>query len=233
MKCPKCGNELVDTAKFCDACGESMANVQPQPEVQPQVQPAPVYQPQMPKKGKGATIAIISIISVIVLVGVGLLLWFFVFNGKGDDSGNKNGNSDNNTNTIVDNGGSKTMVCTSSSQATGTKVTLKYTAKHDGKYVTTLILDEKYDTESTEYANAYEELLKETYEGAKEKYGGYTVKIERHDLSIISYVEIDYTKVDISKMLSDSPEMASFMEGNKILLSKLKEYYLGLGISCN
>ena len=47
MKCPNCGNELSDTAKFCTSCGTSIPEAAPAAEAQPAVEPeAPAAEPE-------------------------------------------------------------------------------------------------------------------------------------------------------------------------------------------
>lgn len=47
MKCPNCGNELSDTAKFCTSCGTSIPEAAPAAEAQPAAEPeAPAAEPE-------------------------------------------------------------------------------------------------------------------------------------------------------------------------------------------
>ena len=99
MRCPYCGKELINGAKFCDGCGAQLEVQQPQFQQQPQ-QMNYGYgygYPQPPKKGKGSLVAII-IMAVIILAGVGFGIWYFALRDSGDDN---NTNTNVNTNTSV------------------------------------------------------------------------------------------------------------------------------------
>lgn len=46
MKCPKCGAEVADGARFCTTCGQSLAAPAPKPAAAPAPQPKPAPAPQ-------------------------------------------------------------------------------------------------------------------------------------------------------------------------------------------
>ena len=49
MFCPKCGNNVPESTKFCPTCGALLAGeAQQAPAAEPQPQPQPQYQPQQP-----------------------------------------------------------------------------------------------------------------------------------------------------------------------------------------
>ena len=129
-------------------------------------------------------------------------------------------------------GGNKKTVCTLTKEADGLKISVEYTLNHDDKYISNVVFDETYEASDKDTADYYENYVKELYEGAKEKYGGYEVDIQRDNLTIKALIKINYEKVDMTKLLEDTPDLTSFVEDNKMLYDKMTSYYNLAGLTC-
>ena len=126
----------------------------------------------------------------------------------------------------------KKTVCTLTRDVDGVKISVEYTLNHDDKYISNVVFDETYEASDKDTADYYENYVKELYEGAKEKYGGYEVDVQRDNLTVKALVKINYEKVDMTKLLADTPELSSFVEENKMLYDKMTSYYNLAGLSC-
>jgi len=84
MKCPNCGNDLMEGAAFCNKCGNSFQSVQPEQPVATVVEP--VAEP-VENKPKSTGKIILIILLVVLFTGLGILGGFFI--GKKASSGNQ------------------------------------------------------------------------------------------------------------------------------------------------
>lgn len=84
MKCPNCGNDLMEGAAFCNKCGNSFQNAQPEQPVATVVEPVAAPVENKPKSiGK----ILLIVLLVVLFTGLGVLGGFFI--GKKVNSGNQ------------------------------------------------------------------------------------------------------------------------------------------------
>lgn len=83
MFCPKCGNQLADSAKFCNKCGADLRMLSDPPHKQPQeypkpatapiAQPAPTAAVSRPSKMKKSVIITAVVIAVVAIIAAILI----------------------------------------------------------------------------------------------------------------------------------------------------------------
>lgn len=72
MKCPKCGTENHEEAKFCLQCGQSFEMLE-QGEIRP-AEPVQTSQTQLPR-GNGVLILVLGILGLILCPPIGIIAW--------------------------------------------------------------------------------------------------------------------------------------------------------------
>lgn len=81
--------------------------------------------------------------------------------------------------------------------------------------------------------DTFETSLNTQYETANKTYGGYTYKITNSDSKVESKVTIDYSKVDMDKMIKDNTAMKSYVNGkNRLTVDGALKIYEALGAVC-
>lgn len=95
-------------------------------------------------------------------------------------------------------------------------------------------MKEVITSSSQDMLTYFETYMKTTYESMNSKYGGYEYSITNDGKQVISNTTIDYTKVDIEKMVEDDASMKLMVNSdNKVTLSGVKTVYKTLGIECD
>lgn len=126
----------------------------------------------------------------------------------------------------------KTMKCTSTVEESGIKADLQYTVYYNGNNVTKVNSIEKIEAEDD---NINLEDIKETFE---QKYSSYTdldyynVNVTIEDNMLTSTIDIDYTKVDLDKMIEIDSANSALIKDGKIDIDDLKTMYESVGATC-
>lgn len=95
-------------------------------------------------------------------------------------------------------------------------------------------MKEVITSSSQDMLTYFETYMKTTYESMNTKYGGYEYSIVNDGKQVISNTTIDYTKVDIEKMIEDDASMKLMVNSdNEVTLSGVKSVYTTLGIECD
>ena len=131
--------------------------------------------------------------------------------------------------------GTKVTKCTlkSDQSASGYTLDSTYDIYSKDDVVTKVVTKEVVNSENTTIIAYFEKTLKDQYENANKKYGGYTVDVKKEDKKVISSVTIDYNKVDLASYVKDNTAMKSYVnKDNKLTLKGAKSLYESLGASC-
>ncbi len=128
----------------------------------------------------------------------------------------------------------KSLHCTvhSKNVIDGYEVNSTYDANGEKGYAKTVTSKEEAISESQETLDMFEETIKETYTNMNGNYGGYTFTVTRESNKVIADVTIDYSKMDLKKMLEDQPGLDKYIKDGKMKMSGLKAMYEDLGATC-
>ena len=112
------------------------------------------------------------------------------------------------------------------------KLESTYKINYTGKTVDSVETVEKVTSSNSTVLDTFEKTLKETYENANNKYGGYTIDIKKSDSEVVSTVKIDYSVMDVEQFAKDEPSIKGYIDGNKLTVDGLKAIYTAMGATC-
>ncbi len=134
--------------------------------------------------------------------------------------------------TELEDGTIKTMKCHLSKTESGALFDLSYFADYKGSYVTNIRSNEKIASDNTSTLETYKQMVEQNYEPFDEvEYYNYSVKIDGDTL--ISTTDIDYSKIDIDKVLQIDPSSSALIKNGKININTLKKAYESIGATCD
>ncbi len=108
-----------------------------------------------------------------------------------------------------------------------------YEITTDGKIAKSVKTVEVITSENETLLNTMSETLNTTYETMNEAYGGYVFDVDQETGKVVSTVTIDYTALDLEKLLSDQPSMKNYTnEDNQLTLEGLQNMYTTMGATC-
>ena len=79
----------------------------------------------------------------------------------------------------------------------------------------------------------FDETVNNTYKTMNDTYGGYTYKTTKEDNKLISNATIDYSKMDLNKLMKDQPTYKSMIKNDKMLVEGLISVYKSAGATCD
>ena len=108
-----------------------------------------------------------------------------------------------------------------------------YEITTDGKIAKSVKTVEVVTSENETLLNTMSETLNTTYETMNNAYGGYVFDVDQETGKVVSTVTIDYTALDLEKLLSDQPSMKNYTnEDNQLTLEGLQNMYTTMGATC-
>lgn len=127
----------------------------------------------------------------------------------------------------------KVMKCSLSTD--GGSYTLKsdYEVHHDGKYVQTIKTVETVTSSDSSIIDQMDSYMNSVYQTLSDTYGGYTFKVTKDSGKVVSNVTVDYTKINLQKLIENDSSAKQFVEDDKVTLEGIKDTYKSLGINCN
>ncbi len=127
--------------------------------------------------------------------------------------------------------GIKKMVCTRTANQNGMEMDLKYTVSYKDNYVTTVESHETIKIEDKDILDVYKKSLEETIENYK--------GIEHYDTDlkvdgnvITSTTKIDYTKIDVDKLIERDSSLKLLIKDGKINIEDMENVYNQIGVIC-
>ncbi len=128
----------------------------------------------------------------------------------------------------------KSLHCTihSKNVIDGYEVNSTYDAVGEKGYAKTVTTKEETVSDSAETLDLFEETIKTTYKNMNDTYGGYTYTVNRESNKVVADVTIDYSKMNLNKMLEDQPVLDKYIKDGKMLMSGLQKMYEDLGATC-
>lgn len=130
----------------------------------------------------------------------------------------------------------KVITCKLEKEDTANSYTLvtTYELTVEDEVVTKNKMKEVITSSSKDMLTYFETYLKSTYESMNTKYGGYEYSIVNDGKQVISNTTVDYTKVNVEKLIEDDASMKLMVnDDNKVTLSGVKSVYQTLGIECS
>ncbi len=125
----------------------------------------------------------------------------------------------------------KTMKCHYKKSASGATFDLSYFADYEGLYVTNIRSDERITADDDSILATYKKAIEETYAPFDDvEYYDYNIEIDGNTL--ISTTDINYSKIDLDKVLEIDPSSSSFLKDGKININDLKKVYESIGATC-
>ena len=108
-----------------------------------------------------------------------------------------------------------------------------YEITTDGKIAKRVKTIETITSENDVFLDSMNTTLKTTYETMNNAYGGYVFDVYQEDGKVVSTVSIDYTSLNLDKLLTDQPTMKSYAnEANQLTLEGIKSMYTAMGATC-
>ena len=130
----------------------------------------------------------------------------------------------------------KKITCTLENKNVVSNYTLNstYNINYVGKTVKSVETVEKVTSTDENIIKTFESTFNETYSKLDKEYGGYVFEVKTENDSVTSTVSIDYSKMDLDKLVKDQPSMKDSMnEDNELLVSRLQESYEAMGATCS
>ncbi len=108
-----------------------------------------------------------------------------------------------------------------------------YEITTDGKIVKNVVSTEIVTSSDESILKTFETTLKNSYGKMNETYGGYDNNIKIENGKLTSVTKIDYTKLDIKKLVEDQPTMKNATNSsNQLTLEGIQAIYKALGATC-
>ena len=126
---------------------------------------------------------------------------------------------------------SGTLVCTNTYKEDEISFKTIYHVEYKKKYATKLVSIETITTSETQILNDYKTNLEMMYLRFNEiPYYNNTISIKGETLT--SKTTIDYSKIDLNKLIKVDSSFNEIIKNNKISISKLKKQYISTGAYC-
>lgn len=99
--------------------------------------------------------------------------------------------------------------------------------------VSRVVLIETIESEDWDLLVNFKDELEEKYEELNNNYGGFKYNVGIIYETLTSKTNINYNKLDIVKLIEDTPEYKVLVNAdNKVTLENSKNYYISLGTKC-
>ena len=127
----------------------------------------------------------------------------------------------------------RTIECTVTQNLSNYKLNATYKIYATGDVVDKVETIVVVDSSSNAVLKEFESTLNTQYGNNDKRYGGYDYKVTIDGSKLESKVTIDYSKVDMEKMISDNSAMKSFVnKKNRITVKGATSLYEAMGATC-
>ena len=124
------------------------------------------------------------------------------------------------------------IVCTSNQSSTQYELNSTYTIYHDGRYVDYVHSVTYLFSSNSKLLDSMYESEREAYKKMDEKYGGYDYDVSRMNNKVVSDAKINYSDMNIQKLISDDPSLSKYVRNGKMLVDGIKDFYMTKGATC-
>ena len=125
----------------------------------------------------------------------------------------------------------KTMSCSRSLNQNGVEISLDYTVKYKGKYVTSVKSEEKVKSDSEEYLETLKSTL-ETQTSAYKDIKYYDIETKIDGNTLINTITINYEKIDTDKLIEIDSSVKQLIKDGKVAVDDIEKVYEAAGITC-
>lgn len=127
----------------------------------------------------------------------------------------------------------RTVECTTTQTLSDYKLNATYKIYATGDVVDKVETIEVVDSSNESVLKEFESTLNAQYGNNDKRYGGYDYKVTIDGSKLESKVTIDYSKVDMDKMVSDNSAMKSFLnKKNRLTVEGATSIYEAMGATC-
>jgi len=136
---------------------------------------------------------------------------------------------------VNDNSKSGIIECKLDNEVVKNNYTLdaNYKIHYKGSIVEKVETEEIISSDNNSIIESFESKFSSTYKLMDLLYGGYTHYVETTVGKVTSSVTIDYTTIDMDKLIEDQQSMKNLVnKDNKISVKKLKQTYEAMGMIC-
>lgn len=112
------------------------------------------------------------------------------------------------------------------------KVNIIYSIKSNNDRVSFINIKEEYTSDDISTLNYFKEYRKIYYYDLSNQYGSYIFKSKEQDNKLIIDVKIDYSEIDIDKMIENGYIPKTYKKGNTLSKNGAKLFYEDLGAVC-
>lgn len=129
---------------------------------------------------------------------------------------------------------SKYVTCTSETKnnTQGYHSKISYKIYYKNEKVTKTIIKGEYTSDVSELTSYFDTYLKTNYEYLNNNYSGYDFSKEKIDNGVKYNVTIDYSKVNLKKMIKDKEIDKDYVKNDELTLDGALEMYKRLGATC-
>ncbi len=128
-------------------------------------------------------------------------------------------------------GKEKTMTCTRTMSQNSVNFDLKYEVESLKGNVTRIKSTEMVKSNDKNVLGTYKETVEKTYEPYQDV-EHYNYSVEITDDTLISKTDLDYTKIDMDKMIEIDSANAKIIKDGKIKLEDIRNTYEAMGLIC-
>lgn len=115
----------------------------------------------------------------------------------------------------------------------GYEMTSDYNVIAEGNKVTKVKTTEVVESDSEEILKYFKQYIENTYTKMDENYGGYDFEANIKDNKLTVDTTIDYTVLDVEKLIKDDSTMKQFVDkNNNLTFDGVKKLYEALGATC-
>ena len=125
------------------------------------------------------------------------------------------------------------IVCTLSSVNSDYSLNATYTIYYEGKYVDYVHSVENLKSNNESALNTIYSSTLSSYKKMKDNYGGYDFNIEKTENTVVSDIEIYYSRMNLQRYINDNPSMKKYVENDKMMVEGVKSLYTQIGAKCN
>lgn len=239
MICKSCGKETKENMAFCANCGAPVEKDSSNENI-----PSPAPSSRKNKKSNKIWLVIGSILWVIVVAFITVLVMITIDDKKytsekpkqesNRNSSNSNTNTNSNSNSTNSNTkyqGEQVLTCTFKVDTADVSVDSQYVVMANNGIVSNVATDEvanfKDATTMEQYKNKVlqqQELLKDIEH--------YIMEVGSHELTLTTKIRIDYTKIDINKLMAIDPTASLIIKNGFVQLESIEALYKSMGMTC-